>query len=122
MLELFDLIVESSKIGHRKPERRFYEIACEQLGVEPAQCVFLDDLGVNLKPARDMGMTTIKVTASRATRSTTSRRCSGITLRCGDVGTSPEADGVSAGQQSRLTARRRQKADGRRRLVPTRGR
>ena len=64
VLALFDLIVESSKIGHRKPERRFYEIACERLGVEPAQCVFLDDLGVNLKPARDMGMTTIKVTTS----------------------------------------------------------
>ncbi len=45
----------------RKPERRFYELACEQLEVEPAECVFLDDLGVNLKPAREMGMTTIKV-------------------------------------------------------------
>ncbi len=58
---LFDEIVESSVIGVRKPEPRFYEIACEQLGVEPHQCVFLDDLGINLKPARQMGMTTIKV-------------------------------------------------------------
>ena len=48
-------------MGVRKPERRFYELACEQLGVEPSECVFLDDLGVNLKPAREMGMTTIKV-------------------------------------------------------------
>ena len=61
MMELFDLVVESSKLGVRKPEPRFYELACEQLGVEPAECVFLDDLGINLKPAREMGMTTIKV-------------------------------------------------------------
>ncbi len=61
ILELFDEIIESSKVGVRKPEPRFYEIACERLGVEPAQCVFLDDLGINLKPARAMGMTTIKV-------------------------------------------------------------
>ncbi len=59
--ELFDEIVESSVVGVRKPETRFYEIACERLDVEPAECVFLDDLGVNLKPARAMGMTTIKV-------------------------------------------------------------
>ncbi len=56
-----DVVVESSKVGVRKPEPRFYEIACELLGVEPAACVFLDDLGINLKPARAMGMTTIKV-------------------------------------------------------------
>lgn len=56
-----DVVVESSKVGVRKPEIRFYEIACELLGVEPAACVFLDDLGINLKPARAMGMTTIKV-------------------------------------------------------------
>ncbi len=59
--ELFDLVVESSKVGYRKPDRRFYEIACRGLGVDPAECVFLDDLGINLKPARAMGMTTIKV-------------------------------------------------------------
>jgi putative hydrolase of the HAD superfamily len=64
VLALFDVIVESSKVGHRKPEARFYEIACEQLAVEAGECVFLDDLGVNLKPAREMGMTTIKVTTS----------------------------------------------------------
>ncbi len=61
IFEMFDEIVESSVVGVRKPEPRFYEIACERLGVEPAECVFLDDLGVNLKPARAMGMTTIKV-------------------------------------------------------------
>ena len=59
----FDVIVESSKIGVRKPEPRFYEIACELLGVTPNECVFLDDLGINLKPAAAMGMATIKVSS-----------------------------------------------------------
>lgn len=62
----FDAVVESSKVGVRKPEPRFYEIACDALGVEPRQCVFLDDLGVNLKPAAAMGMTTIKVVEPNA--------------------------------------------------------
>ncbi len=62
----FDAIVESSKVGCRKPEPRFYEIACELLDVQPAECVFLDDLGINLKPAAAMGMTTIKVTSAEA--------------------------------------------------------
>jgi putative hydrolase of the HAD superfamily len=60
--ELFDTIVESAIEGVRKPDPRFYLIACDRLAVEPNRCVFLDDLGVNLKPARDLGMTTIKVT------------------------------------------------------------
>jgi putative hydrolase of the HAD superfamily len=55
------VVVESSVVGVRKPEPAFYEIACRLLDVEPAACVFLDDLGINLKPARAMGMTTIKV-------------------------------------------------------------
>jgi len=62
VLGLFDAVVESSRIGVRKPEPLFYEIACEMLGIEPSEAVFLDDLGINLKPARSMGMTTIKVT------------------------------------------------------------
>lgn len=61
VLGWFDAVVESSKVGVRKPEPRFYELACELLGVRPAACVFLDDLGVNLKPAAAMGMRTIKV-------------------------------------------------------------
>ncbi len=64
VMDRFDHVVESSKVGVRKPERRFYEIACELVGVEPNECVFLDDLGVNLKPARAMGMTTIKVVSA----------------------------------------------------------
>jgi putative hydrolase of the HAD superfamily len=61
IMDLFDVVVESSQVGVRKPDPLFYEIACEQLGVDPSEAVFLDDLGVNLKPARAMGMTTIKV-------------------------------------------------------------
>ena len=57
----FDLIVESSRVGVRKPEPAFYELACEMLAIDPSACVFLDDLGINLKPARAMGMATIKV-------------------------------------------------------------
>jgi putative hydrolase of the HAD superfamily len=57
----FDAIVESSKVGVRKPEPRFYEIACTLLDVHPNECIFLDDLGINLKPAAAMGMHTIKV-------------------------------------------------------------
>jgi putative hydrolase of the HAD superfamily len=61
VLDLFDLILESSKVGIRKPDVRFYQLACEALAIDPTEAVFLDDLGVNLKPARQMGMTTIKV-------------------------------------------------------------
>jgi putative hydrolase of the HAD superfamily len=61
LLGLFDVVVESSRVGCRKPEPRFYELALEELGVAPSEAVFLDDLGVNLKPARVMGMRTIKV-------------------------------------------------------------
>ena len=57
----FDIVVESSLEGVRKPNPRIYEIACERLDVRPEEAVFLDDLGINLKPARAMGMTTIKV-------------------------------------------------------------
>ena len=57
----FDTIVESAIEGIRKPDPRIYLLVCERLEVQPDECVFLDDLGVNLKPARAMGMTTIKV-------------------------------------------------------------
>src|ERR1700716_3439691 len=61
VMALFDHIIESAKIGLRKPDPRIYEMMIEALGVDPRRCVYLDDLGVNLKPAREMGMTTIKV-------------------------------------------------------------
>jgi putative hydrolase of the HAD superfamily len=59
---LFDSVLESRVLGVRKPDPRFYELACAAVGVEPEEVVFLDDLGVNLKPARALGMRTIKVT------------------------------------------------------------
>ncbi len=59
----FDHVIESSKAGVRKPDPRIYQMMCEALGVAPSACVYLDDLGINLKPAREMGMTTIKVTS-----------------------------------------------------------
>jgi putative hydrolase of the HAD superfamily len=62
VLHHFDAVIESSRVGVRKPDPRFYELACDALDVVPEAAVFLDDLGVNLKPARSMGMTTIKVT------------------------------------------------------------
>jgi putative hydrolase of the HAD superfamily len=64
VMALFDHVIESAKIGQRKPDPRIYQMMVEALGVDPRNCVYLDDLGVNLKPARDMGMTTIKVVDS----------------------------------------------------------
>ena len=61
VMALFDHVIESAKIGLRKPDPRIYEMMVETLQVDPRTCVYLDDLGVNLKPARAMGMTTIKV-------------------------------------------------------------
>lgn len=61
VMGLFHHVVESCRIGARKPERAFFEHACAVSGMSPAACVFLDDLGTNLKTARAMGMTTIKV-------------------------------------------------------------
>jgi putative hydrolase of the HAD superfamily len=61
IMALFEHVVESSKLGLRKPDPRIYQHACDLLGVQPAECVYLDDLGINLKPARALGMRTIKV-------------------------------------------------------------
>lgn len=61
IMMLFEHVVESSKLGLRKPDPRIYRHACDLLGVQPEECVYLDDLGVNLKPARALGMRTIKV-------------------------------------------------------------
>ena len=65
VMALFDHVIESAKIGLRKPDPRIYRMMVEALGVDPKHCVYLDDLGVNLKPAREMGMTTIKVVDSQ---------------------------------------------------------
>ena len=61
VMALFDLVVESSVEGIRKPNPDIYTLTCERLGVAPTRSVFLDDLGINLKPAKALGMRTIKV-------------------------------------------------------------
>jgi putative hydrolase of the HAD superfamily len=67
VMALFDHVIESAKIGLRKPDPRIYQKMVEVLDVDPNACVYLDDLGVNLKPAREMGMTTIKVVSAAQT-------------------------------------------------------
>jgi len=59
----FEAVIESSKAGVRKPDPRIYQMMCEQLGLAPAQCIYLDDLGINCKPAAALGMAAIKVTS-----------------------------------------------------------
>lgn len=65
VMNIFDLVIESSKIGIRKPDPEFYQVACKELEIEPSQALFLDDLGINLKPARQLGMKTIKVLSAQ---------------------------------------------------------
>jgi putative hydrolase of the HAD superfamily len=64
VLARFEHVIESSVVGVRKPDPAIYLMACDKLGVEPRDCIFLDDLGINLKPARALGMATIKVAAA----------------------------------------------------------
>lgn len=59
----FEHVIESSKAGVRKPDPRIYLMMCEKLGLEPAACIYLDDLGINCKPAAQLGMHAIKVTS-----------------------------------------------------------
>lgn len=61
ILKRFDHVIESSKVGIRKPDPRIYAMMCEHLGKKPDQCVYLDDLGINCKPAAALGMIAIKV-------------------------------------------------------------
>ena len=61
VMRIFDHIIESSRVGLRKPDPKIYYMSCDALGVRPEECIYLDDLGINLKPARKIGMTTIKV-------------------------------------------------------------
>ena len=62
----FDVVVESSVEGVRKPQPRIYELVLERLGIDATSALFLDDIGANLKPARAMGMATIKVVTVEA--------------------------------------------------------
>jgi putative hydrolase of the HAD superfamily len=61
ILALFDHVIESSKAGVRKPDPAIYLMMCDALGVSPSDCVYLDDLGINCKPAAQLGMHAIKV-------------------------------------------------------------
>jgi len=61
VMQIFDQVIQSSKIGMRKPDPQIYSYTCEKMGVAPEQILYLDDLGVNLKPAAAIGMKTIKV-------------------------------------------------------------
>jgi len=61
VMSIFDHVIESSIVGIRKPNPEIYMMSCDALKVSPNQCIYLDDLGINLKPARELGMTTIKV-------------------------------------------------------------
>ena len=65
IMALFDAVIESSKAGVRKPDPRIYQMMCELRGVAPEACVYLDDLGINCKPAAALGMTAIKVSSER---------------------------------------------------------
>ena len=63
ILARFDHVIESSKVGIRKPDPRIYQMMCDALGVPSAECIYLDDLGINCKPAAAIGMAAIKVTS-----------------------------------------------------------
>jgi putative hydrolase of the HAD superfamily len=80
VMALFDHVIESARIGLRKPDPRIYRMMVEALGVDPKRCIYLDDLGVNLKPARELGMTTIKVAAA-AQALAQLEAATGLTLR-----------------------------------------
>ncbi|WP_417515538.1 HAD-IA family hydrolase [Minwuia sp.] len=64
VMERMELVVESSKLGLRKPDPKIYQHTCAELGLDPSEAVYLDDLGINLKPAKALGMTTIKVVSA----------------------------------------------------------
>ncbi len=65
VMSLFDVLIESSKVNMRKPDPEIYKLACREMNILPEDALFLDDLGINLKPARALGMATIKVTSSQ---------------------------------------------------------
>lgn len=64
VMSLFEVVIESSKVGFRKPDPRIYELACDEMEIQPSETIYLDDLGINLKPAKELGMTTIKVVSA----------------------------------------------------------
>ena len=79
-MALFHHVIESSKVGVRKPDPRIYKMMLDELKVDPKKSIYLDDLGINLKPARELGMTTIKVEAAEPALQALEHHL-GITLR-----------------------------------------
>ena len=61
IMTMFEVVIESAKVGLRKPDPRIYQMACDELQVAAERCVYLDDLGINCKPAAALGMRAIKV-------------------------------------------------------------
>ena len=61
IMTMFEVVIESAKVGLRKPDPRIYQMACDELQVAAEGCVYLDDLGINCKPAAALGMRAIKV-------------------------------------------------------------
>lgn len=83
LLAAFDTLVISEQLGVRKPAERIYEIAVEQMAMPASELIFVDDLGVNLKPAKALGMATIKHTSPETTVSELERLL-GVMLRASD--------------------------------------
>jgi putative hydrolase of the HAD superfamily len=79
-MALFHHVIESSKVGLRKPDPRIYKMMLDELKVDPRKAIYLDDLGINLKPARELGMTTIKVEGAEPALEALEHHL-GITLR-----------------------------------------
>lgn len=71
----FEIVFESSKLGIRKPDPRIYSMMCDALGIAPARCIYLDDLGINCKPAAMLGMHAIKVVSEAQALADLSRAC-----------------------------------------------
>lgn len=59
LTELFDGVVISGECGMRKPAPEIYALGAERIGLPPEQCVFVDDLELNLKPARELGIAVV---------------------------------------------------------------
>ncbi len=94
IMQLFDAIVESSKVGVRKPDPRIYLMMCERIGVEPTACVYLDDLGINCKSAAQLGMKAIKV-VNEARALAELEAATGLTFP--HIAASPASGGEEAG-------------------------
>ena len=65
IMDLFDFVIESKEVGVRKPSDEFYKLALTITKAIPEKTIFLDDLGINLKPAKLLKISTIKVVSEQ---------------------------------------------------------